>query len=74
MCLLLHVGFQEKYTCPPYPFTAQRQFLQGQITDFGIGSTNNPPIDIFFILITCLLDVLNGKEKFYIGHSCELQG
>ena len=47
MCLLLHVGFQEKYTCPPYPFTAWRQFLQGQMTDFGIGSTNNPPIDIF---------------------------
>ena len=47
ICLLLHVGFQEKYTCQPYPFTALRQFLQGQITDFGIGSTNNPPIDIF---------------------------
>ena len=34
-----------------------------------------PPLIFFFILITCLLDVvLNCKEKFYTGHSCELKG
>ena len=34
------------------------QFLSCELGELAIGSTDNPLVDILFILITCLLDTV----------------
>ena len=48
-----------------------------QVREFGIGSTNNPLLDIFFLIITCLLDIvliLIVRKKIFFGHSWKEKG
>ena len=45
--------------------------------EFGIGSANNPLIDFFPILITCMLNIvliLLEEIEIFLGHSSELKG